>query len=222
MFFSLGAHPIFPNLYEELNNKNQWGLVTNLGWIIVCALYFTTAIVGYLIFGNALNGNDTFLATLRKFVGPHIIISIGEILFCAHFICAIPIFATPFFYTFNEYLVSIKKPLLGDKLNRIIIIFILIVIAIFFPYFTDIMGLISDISTSLAVLILPALFYWKLCKTTTLEKIWLVIIICFGCAGSIIGIYQSIEDLIFNIINNPIGDFFEHSFTFNMSLCIAK
>jgi len=217
--FSLGAHPIFPNLYEELNNKQQWGMVVNLGWIIVCALYFATAIIGYLIFGNSLNGNDTLLATLGKFIGPHPIVHIGEILFCAHFICAIPIFATPCFYALNEHLKSIKKPFLGDKLNRIVIIFVLIIIAIFFPYFSDIMGLISDISTSLAVLILPALFYWKLCKTTLIEKIWLVIIIFFGLAGSMIGIYQSVEDLVTNVQNNPISEFFKEVFYFNMTLC---
>jgi len=217
--FSLGAHPIFPSLYMELNNKKQWGLVTNLGWLIVCALYFTVAIIGYLVFGNSLDGNDTLLATLRKFVGPHPIIAIGEILFCAHFICAIPIFATPCFYTLNEYLISIKKPLFGDKINRIIIMLIITVIAIFFPYFTDIMGLISDISTSLAVLILPALFYWKLCDVSVYEKIILIIIIFFGLVGSIIGIYQSIVHLIANVNSNPLGEIFLETFHFNMTKC---
>jgi amino acid permease len=31
--FSLGAHPIFPSLYAELDDKKKWGLVTNLGLV---------------------------------------------------------------------------------------------------------------------------------------------------------------------------------------------
>jgi len=215
--FSLGAHPIFPSLYAELNVKQQWGLVTNLGWLIVCGLYFPAAIIGYLVFGNSLNGNDTILVTLRKFVGPSYIINIGEVLFCIHFMCAIPIFACPCFFTLNEYLQSKGQPLLGDTMNRIVIMTILVVIALFFPYFSDIMGLISDISTSLAVLILPALFYWKLCRPSNKEKVWLIIILVFGIAASVIGIEQSISDLIKNIYEHPLSDFFKGVFLFNCS-----
>jgi len=221
--FSLGAHPIFPSLYAEMKDKSKWGLVTNLGWIIVCALYFPVAIIGYLVFGNSLNGNDTILATIQKIVGNSVLVIIGEILFTAHFICAIPIFLTPCLYNFNLYLRS-KNFNFPDLMTRIIVCVVIIVVALFFPYITDVMSIVSGISTSLSAMILPPIFYWRLRakneqKTSKLEIIWLLFIIIVGIVASVIGIQESFLDLGRNVEEHPLSEFFHELFNFNMSKC---
>jgi len=80
---------------------------------------------------------------------------------------------------------------------------ILIVVALFFPYFLDVMSLLSCISVSLSGFILPCLFYWKLCRTSVLEKILLVVIIAFGTIGSAVGIYVNGKALVEDVEANP-------------------
>jgi len=184
------------------------------------ALYFPVAIVGFIVFGNELNGNDTILKTLSLFVGKsgNVFIIIAEFLFTLHFVCAIPIFLTPCLNTFNLYLKS-KDFDVSDRLTRIVVCLVIIVVALFFPYFTDVMSIVSDLSTSLAAMILPPLFYWKLLNPPLGEKIWLIIIVLFGVAASVIGIYSAVDDLQKNIEKNPLSNFFREIFNFDMSKC---
>jgi vesicular inhibitory amino acid transporter len=220
--FSLGAHPIFPSLYSELKDKSKWGLITNVGWIVVCALYFPVAIIGYFVFGTQLDGNDTILASLSRFLGTNgnVLIVVAELLFVFHFICAIPIFLTPCLLSFNVFLKD-KGYNVSDKLTRVFVCLIIMFIALFFPYFTDIMSIISCLSVSLAAMILPALFYWKLStpSPSILEKLWLIIIILFGVLASGVGIYSAVNDLIGNIKKHPLDNFFVDLFHINVTKC---
>jgi vesicular inhibitory amino acid transporter len=216
--FALGAHPIFPSLYSEMKDKTKWGLVTNVGWVLICSLYFPVAFIGYLVYGNSLDNNDTILETIMKFVGNSGLVIFAEILFIIHFICAIPIFLTPCLYSFNQYLKS-KNVECNDRLTRIIICMIIIVVALFFPYLTSVMTIISDVSTSLAAMILPPIFYWKLIETNRKEKVLAVVIVVLGVVASVVGIVEAIRDLRRNIERDPPEYFFRKLFTFNMDLC---
>ena len=51
--------------------------------------------------------------------------------------------------------------------------------------------------------ILPCLFYWKICKPYTSEKVLMIIVMLFGIIGSGVGIYLSIEQLINDVKTNP-------------------
>jgi len=200
--------------------RKKWGLVTNIGWIIVCGLYFPVAIIGYMVFGSSLDGNDTILRSLSKFLGSYSVpfIVFANSLFTLHFICAIPIFLTPCLYSFNNYLKK-QEINLPDKMTRIIVCVAIIIIALFFPYFTDVMSIVSDLSTSLAAMILPPLFYWKLMKPSKLEKCWLALIVVFGFIASVVGIYSAINDLLHNMREHPLDEFFATVFHFNMTKC---
>lgn len=59
---------------------------------------------------------------------------------------------------------------------------LLVLAALFLPYFSDILALISDISYSLTVYILPCLFYWKL-NPPAWEKALLCSCIAYAITG---------------------------------------
>jgi len=103
------------------------------------------------------------------------------------------------FLSKNDEVVSTGKRLFW----RTIIMVCLVIIALFFPYFLNIMSLVSCISVSLSGYILPCFFYWKICKPSMGEQIWLVFIVLFGTLGSIVGIILSTQDLIKNVQQNP-------------------
>jgi len=132
----------------------------------------------------------------------------------AHIISAFPIVVNPIFLVLEERFTSNSK--WGEFLTRLIIrgimMAILIVIAMFFPYFLEVMSLLSCISVSLTGFILPCLFYWKICHPNLLEMIILLAVIIFGIVGSGVGIYESSVQLYDKVKENP--NPFKDIFTF--------
>jgi len=217
--FALGAHPIFPSIYSELREKNMWGMTTNLGWVLISVLYFLVAIICYLAYGDVLSGNDTILTTIAKYYRNDIAIKLANFLFVGHFVCAIPIFLNEFLGAVDSFIESSETCKFPSTLMRILCFTAMIIVGLFFPYFTDIMGIITDVSVSLGVFVLPVVFYWRLGSPGMLEKIWMVIVLAFGIIGSVVGIVVTVIDLGNNIRENPINVFFDQIFIVNMSLC---
>lgn len=56
-------------------------------------------------------------------------------------------------------------------------------------------------SHALAQQILPCLFYWKLYRPTTREKVQLVLVMLFGLVGSGVGIYVNGTGLVHDVRN---------------------
>lgn len=165
------------------------------------------AISGYFVFGSLLDGNDTILTTLVKYV--HIpftkyLVAGGNVLMVVHFTTALPIFLIVF-YNFVEDRTSINM-----YLERIVIYVIILAISLAFPYFTDMLSIMTDISVTLCVYILPCVCYWKLLNPHPVEKVLMVFVIVFGVFGSVTGLYAGITNLIENISQHPLDELFSH------------
>ena len=47
-----GGHSVFPSLYTSMRNPKQYPVILDLTFAIVCTLYASMAVLGYLAFGD--------------------------------------------------------------------------------------------------------------------------------------------------------------------------
>ncbi|KAG0307840.1 hypothetical protein BGZ97_000266, partial [Linnemannia gamsii] len=71
-------------------------------------------------------------------------------------------------------------------------------IALFFPYFEEMMSLLGALSDGMLTFVLPIIFYLKLYgikKVGKIELVIMVLIIIIGIAGSVIGTIDAVKGL---------------------------
>jgi len=210
--FAFGATALFPNIYAGMKNKQEWNKCMYSAYSLsVITMYFPIAVVGYLTFGTYLGQTQTIFDALGKFSEIPALVIIALVLIILHLLSALPIIFTPVLQMAEEALAS-KLPesfqRRGERLRnaviRVLVISLFVLIALFFPYFLDIVSIVTDISVVLSCYILPVLFYWKVCKPRSIVlKILLVLIMIFGIVGSIVGLYLAFGQLIEDVKKNP-------------------
>jgi len=205
--FAFGATAIFPNIFVKMEHKEEWPKAVIAGYGSAFLLYAPIGIVGYHVYGDYLGTVSTILDAIQSFdTSTAIVINVCSAIMIAHILSAFPIIINPIFRVVERKWLEDEQgnsPTPKRLMVRTIIMIILIVVALFFPYFLNIMSLVSCISVSLSGYILPCFFYWKICRPSQPEKVWLVIIVIFGLLGSVVGIILSVQDLINNVKKNP-------------------
>jgi len=196
-------------------DRSKWLQAVVGGYTASLCLYAPIAIVGYLVYGSFLAKTSTILEAIMSFRdNTKIAVDVCSGIMIAHIFSAFPIVINPVFQVVEKRFSNPSHSGLRELIQRIAIrgpiMGVLILVALFFPYFLDVMSLLSDISVSLTGFILPCLFYWKICHPPLWEKILLVIVIAFGVVGSTVGIYVSVNSLIDDISAqpNPFKDLF--------------
>eukprot|EP01126_Amoeba_proteus_P030664 TRINITY_DN30261_c0_g1_i1.p2 TRINITY_DN30261_c0_g1~~TRINITY_DN30261_c0_g1_i1.p2 ORF type:complete len:245 (+),score=45.35 TRINITY_DN30261_c0_g1_i1:1579-2313(+) len=165
-------------------------------------LYFIIALIGYVVYGTALSERETILETISKY--PHLLRDTGkrmimcaEILFMLHLLSVISIFLIPLFLTFEtKFGEKSQLPDWKIYLLRTASFLVMLGLAILLPYFNDFLSLVSDISVSITIYVLPCLFYWNCVPTPFWEKCLLVLCITLSLVGSFTGLYVGTKTLI--------------------------
>jgi len=200
--FAFGATAVFPNTFVQLRNKDDWSKSVTVGFSGSVLMYLSIAVVGYFVYGSYLGKASTILAAIQDFdPSTKVVSQICSAILVIHIISAFPIVANPIFQLFeptNGPRFSIRKAVI-----RTLVMLFLIVLGVFFPYFLDVMSIVSCISVSLSGYVLPCVFYLATCKTNPLEKILLVVIMLFGVLGSGVGLWLGITGMISDIKANP-------------------
>eukprot|EP01121_Diplochlamys_sp_Union-15-3_P004608 TRINITY_DN14797_c0_g1_i1.p1 TRINITY_DN14797_c0_g1~~TRINITY_DN14797_c0_g1_i1.p1 ORF type:complete len:431 (-),score=44.33 TRINITY_DN14797_c0_g1_i1:17-1309(-) len=205
--FAFGSHAVFPNLYAQMADKRDWDKSLITAYTYTFVMYFPTGFCGYLAYGKILGGPQisNILDAIRFHVSSraaNIAIKACSVLIIIHLLCALPIVVNPVFLLAERKL-NAHEHLFKRIIVRTLIFAILIVIGLAFPYFLDIMSLVTDISVTGSAYVLPCLFYWKLFSPAIGEKIFLIFVVLFGIVGSILGIYVAVKGLIEDIKHNP-------------------
>jgi len=205
--FAFGATAIYPSIYVKMANREHWNRAIIGGYCASLSLYAPMAIIGYLVYGSFLGskGIQTILDAVLFFdTNTGVIVKICSAVMILHILLAFPIVINPIFLVLEErFQDKSKSEFLMRLIIRGITMTFFVVIALFFPYFLDVMSLLSCISVSLTGFILPCLFYWKICSPGIPEKVFLSLIIFFGIVGSVVGIYVSSESLVANVKAQP-------------------
>ncbi|KAI7907533.1 transmembrane amino acid transporter protein-domain-containing protein [Cokeromyces recurvatus] len=198
--FSYGGINTYPHVEHALKKPNQWKWCVIFGLGTCTILYLLTAVPGYWAFGReTLSPIYNNLNDQRK--GKIIAIIVMTI----HVILAIPIYTTSFSLEFEKW-TNITDERLGKLkawLIRAIIrtctMAVLVILAIFIPYFGDFMSLIGALSNCGLVFLLPVLCYLKLTgfrNKPIYELAFCALTIFMGIVGCIFGTIDAIKALV--------------------------
>jgi len=216
-----------------MKNKEYWPRSVISGYSIVTVMVVTIAVCGYLAYGTYLATTNTILDANQFFGSLAWPAQALAGIMILHIVSAFPVVINPVFLAIERLFESKNFGTLYQLFLRVIIrtvvLAILIVLGIFFPYFLDVMTLISCISVSLSGYILPCLFYWRINSPHIGEQIILLAVILFGVAGSGIGLYVGTKQMITDVSHNPNPfkglfsfDFSKHNQTATNGTCLSN
>ncbi|KAJ8771876.1 hypothetical protein K2173_027053 [Erythroxylum novogranatense] len=173
-----GAHPIFPNLFSSMKDKNRFSQVIDHHYISI-------AVIGYLMLGENVQSQVTLSLPTRK-VSCQIAI---------YTILVTPI--TKFALIFSPIPVAIENRLPRKYKTKFISILLrtgllisTLVVALGFPFFTLLVALIGSILVVIVSILLPCSCYLKISgayRKWTFEAVMIWFIIFFWFSGRIGG-----------------------------------
>ncbi|KAI8341320.1 transmembrane amino acid transporter protein-domain-containing protein [Chlamydoabsidia padenii] len=203
--FSFGGNNTYPHVEHALKKPHQWKWALIAGLSTCTCLYFMTAVPAYWSFGKY--AQSPIYNSLPNGAGKTIAIIVMTI----HVIFAIPIYTTSFSLEFEKFSRANEERLgrMGAWLARAVIrtctMVILVILAVFVPYFDDFMGLIGALANCGLVFLLPILCYLRL--TGVRNKPWYELAFCaftlfLGIVGVIFGSIDSIKNLVHDFENH--------------------
>ncbi|KAI9029706.1 transmembrane amino acid transporter protein-domain-containing protein [Phycomyces nitens] len=197
--FSFGGNNTYPHVEHALAKPRQWNWAVATGLSTCTALYFLTAIPGYHSYGHSTQ--SPIYNSLPHGAGR----TLSMIVMTIHVILAIPIYTTSFSLEFEKFVKCDEERIgkvgawIGRAIIRTATMVILVILAIFVPYFDDFMSLIGALATCGLVFLLPVLCYLRL--TGIRNKPWYELAFCaltvfLGIIGCVFGTIDSIKALI--------------------------
>ncbi|KAF9144442.1 hypothetical protein BGX30_012761 [Mortierella sp. GBA39] len=196
--FSYGGNVIFPHVEESMKNKRSWNKVILWGVLTVTVLYVLCSTTGYAVYGHAV------LSPIYLNLPGGATRTISTIIITLHVLLAIPLFMTTFNLQIESALkldsrgLSTKTEWLYRAIIRTLSMILVATIALFFPYFGQMMSLLGALSDGMLTFVFPLVFYLKLYginKVGKIELAFMALIIIIGTAGSAIGTVDAVKEL---------------------------
>ena len=197
--FSFGGNVIYPHVEASMKAPRQWPKVVGAGLSTCAAMYFITAISGYLIYGTQVKSPiyDSIPAGVPQ--------TIAIVVITLHVLMAAPLLTTSFSLDLEEMMnITVErfgktKEFLLRATIRIITLVVVGVIACVVPHFGELMSLIGAFANCALIFIFPVVFYLKLTgirNKAVYELVWCALIVLLGLVGLIFGTMEAIKELI--------------------------
>ncbi|KAI9292586.1 hypothetical protein K502DRAFT_367483 [Neoconidiobolus thromboides FSU 785] len=197
--FSYGGNVVYPHVEATMRNPKAWNKVMGLAILSITCMYIVVAVSGYVFYGE--NVKSPVLDSLQK--GPGALVA--SILITIHVILASPIYLCSFCLEQERWLkidtefMSPKKEFVYRVLLRSFFGIILTVIAMYVPYFNDLMALIGAVSNCLIIFLIPVICHFKLFgfkKRPFYDYILAPLCIIVGALGLVLGSIDAVSNLI--------------------------
>ena len=199
-----GGHAVFPNLKTDMRHPTKFKECLKTTYKITSITDIGTAVIGFLMFGNLVKDEVTKNVLLLKGY-PNFVYVLISALMTVIPIAKTPLNARPIISVldvlFNVQAAESKytgKKLSLAKLlnwfNCIFVNFLFVTIAIIFPAFDRIIAFLGAGLCFMICLILPCLFYLRICATTIKpwERIACYFTICISIVLSVLGVGAAI------------------------------
>ncbi|KAI0224979.1 hypothetical protein L0F63_005295 [Massospora cicadina] len=206
--FSYGGNVVYPHVEGSMRYPRSWNKVLTLAIISITAMYVVTGGCGYLYYGEGVN--SPVLKSLAK--GPATIFGYAAI--TAHVLLAAPIYLCSFaleqenFLRIDRKYMSKSREFVLRVALRCFICSAVTVVAMFVPYFSELMSLCGALANCMIVFLLPVAFHYKLFgfknRSITQSAITLVVVL-LGLFGLIAGTFFASVNLITAIKNGKSG-----------------
>ncbi|KAF8982836.1 hypothetical protein BGZ46_000472 [Entomortierella lignicola] len=196
--FSYGGNVVFPHVEESMKDKRSWNKIILLGTLTVTLLYFMCSTSGYAVYG------DIVQSPIYLNLPGGVTRTISTIIITLHVLLAIPLFLTTFNLQIESALklesrgFSTKTEFFYRAIIRTISMVIVATIALFFPYFGQMMSLLGALSDGMLTFVFPVVFYLKLYgikKVHKLELLVMLLVVAVGTTGSVFGTIDAVKQL---------------------------
>lgn len=197
-----GGHAIFPNLKSDMRHPNKFTSGLKVTYSITLLTDFSMGVLGFLMFGAYCKDEITNNLLLTPGYPPFIY-PLVSCLICLIPIAKTPLNAKPIIATLdsvlhtntpaNNWIISIIKSL-GQFLIRIGVNGIFVYLAIVFPEFDKIIGMLGASICFLVCIILPCSFYLKLCKgkISSFERLYITVAIVVSIVLAVVATWAVI------------------------------
>ncbi|KAL7532872.1 hypothetical protein ACHAXR_004904 [Thalassiosira sp. AJA248-18] len=195
--YCFSGHAIVPSIYQSMRRPQEFERMIDLTYGVVLLSCLLVAVSGYYMFGDDVEDQITLsLEKESENAGP--LMSALTWLMILTAISKFTLTMFPLALGFEEMLTGILPSDLAmelvDSAVKIILIFLALAVAIFFPSFSFLCSLVGLICTMIVSVIFPALAHLKLfgSSLSTLDKIidW-----CLVVGGSVVAIVGTIATL---------------------------
>ncbi|KAG0267504.1 hypothetical protein BG011_004538 [Mortierella polycephala] len=196
--FSYGGNVVFPHVEESMKNKRSWNNIILWGTLTVTALYILCSTTGYAVYGDGVK------SPIYLNLPGGVTRTISTIIITLHVLLAIPLFMTTFNLQIESAIkleqrgFSAKTEFIYRAITRTLSMVLVATIALFFPYFGQMMSLLGALSDGMLTFVFPVILYLKLFGIKKVGKIELIImafIIIVGTAGAAIGTVDAVKEL---------------------------
>ncbi|EDO17578.1 hypothetical protein Kpol_534p60 [Vanderwaltozyma polyspora DSM 70294] len=199
-----GGHAVFPNLKTDMRHPEKFKDCLKTTYKITATTDIGTAIIGFLMFGDLVMGEITTNVMLQKGYPNFVYILLSALM------SIIPISKTPLnarpIISILDFMFKVQNPdtdYKGNSLmfaksiqffNRVFINAVFVIIAIMFPKFDKLIAFLGAGLCFTICLILPCLFYLRICKNTIKqwERVACKITICVSLILGVAGITAAI------------------------------
>ncbi|EMG47415.1 hypothetical protein G210_2272 [Candida maltosa Xu316] len=197
-----GGHAIFPNLKSDMRHPYKFTQTLGTTYFITLVTDLSMGVLGFLMFGQKCSNEitDTILTTPGYPVWCYPLIS-G--LICLIPLAKTPLNAKPIISTldvlfgvgnistnnFREFVNTIGRFIIRVGVNAIFVLF-----AILFPEFDKVVGILGSSICFIICIILPCLFYLKLCgpKIQGAERLVVVLAIVISVGLALAATYTTV------------------------------
>ncbi|KAG0351724.1 transmembrane amino acid transporter protein-domain-containing protein [Gamsiella multidivaricata] len=193
-----GGNVVYMHIEEVMRYPRSWNWVLAAALGTCSALYLTTAISGYITYGD--RAESPILNNLPK----DIFTEVGTVVIIVHVLLAAPILLTSFALELERLadITVVHRGVVMERVYRTILRLIIIGIcggiACTVPYFGDFLSLLGALGNCTLVFVLPIFCYFKLIGWKHLkwyELVWCAATVIIGVLGAIIGSIDAIKAL---------------------------
>ncbi|KAI9360120.1 transmembrane amino acid transporter protein-domain-containing protein [Pilaira anomala] len=197
--FSFGGNVVYPHVEASMKTPRDWPKVVAAGLSTCAAMYFVTAISGYLIYGTKV------LSPIYDSIPEGVAQIIAIVVITLHVLMAAPILTTSFSLDIEEmFNITVErygkvKEFIIRAVIRIATMAVVCVIACTVPHFGALMSLIGAFANCALIFIFPVVFYLKLTGVRNkpfYELAWCLLVVVLGVVGLIFGTMEAIKELI--------------------------
>lgn len=197
--FSFGGNVVYPHVEASMKKPRDWPMVVAAGLSTCAAMYFVTAISGYLIYGS------TVVSPIYNSIPEGTARIVAIIVITLHVLMAAPILTTSFSLDIEEmFNITVErygkvKEFLIRASIRIATMAVIGVVACTVPHFGALMSLIGAFANCALIFIFPVVFYLKLTGVRNkpyYELAWCLLVVILGIVGLVFGTIEAIKELI--------------------------
>lgn len=193
MTLAFSCHAGLPVVEKVMAKPSSFDLSFNIAYVFLVLLYLPVAFLGYLVYGADVK------SPILESLPPNWSITFAMALIIVHVLFTYVILMI-LVAAELESMLGIEKSVQNYIAKRTGVRFATMVlatgVALFVPYFEDMMSLIGAVGTVATTFVMPTLFYIKLKVKSPFENIVPMLVATLGLVAGAIGAYQALDTMI--------------------------